>query len=743
MTPPTDNYDVDAVELKWQGLWREAEVEATPDPPAEGHGTYVFNTPPFTSGEAHMGHVRSCSIGDSYARFRRRQGDAVLYSCGFDAFGLPSELGALANEMTPAEWVERCTTRFQEQFTRLGFSMNWSRSFVSSDPEMYRWSQWMFLKLLERGLVYQQEAQVEWCGNCRTVLANLQVEDGTCWRCHEPVEFVNRSQWWLRRSAYNAESHFRLEELASEWSEIALAAQRASLGIVEGVEFDAQSLDGSSLTVFTTHPDSIEEGEFVLISPNHPDVEHWISSPEVAEQLKQARRGGGRREERRDASLWAVDSGGQVMAPGIADPIPVLISPSVDARFGPTAVLGIPSKDNTDKALREFVPKQGQGLAMKWKASSKSGAKPATRYRAGDFTISRQRAWGAPIPLIHCPDCGTVPVPLEDLPVRLPENLASEPGAGLDRFPDFIECACPSCGKPAKREADTLDCHIDASWSYIPPAVPPEVRSEAMFEHPDLPYWLPMKQLVQGADNGQFSLNMRLGAKMLRDIGVLEFLADGEPFAASLMHEMVQKDGRKMSKHLGNVVNPQNLVDEYGADAVRFAVLFAAAPSRAFNWNDLALRHCASFLSNFWSYAQPRLEARQGLPEAAEIDTSDKWRSRLALWCDKGVERVTQHFERLEPHQATRNIMRFADRVQDFEKRVVKARGELSEADEDALAIALLQVVALLAPIAPHMAEELWRRAGREGFVCQAPWPGASGPVGERQRQPVKTGAPS
>jgi len=734
-----DRYDVEAIELKWQSLWSEAEVEATP-PPREGHGTYVFNTPPFTSGEAHMGHVRSCSIGDSYARFRRRKGDAVLYSCGFDAFGLPSEIGALDHDMTPAEWVDRCATRMREQFTRMGFSMNWKRSFLSSDPEMYRWSQWMFLKLLELGLVYRQEAQVEWCGTCRTVLANLQVEDGLCWRCHQPVEFVNRDQWWLRRSAYNAESHFRLDELAGEWSEIALAAQRASLGIVEGVEFDAQSLDGSSLSVFTTYPDATAEGEFVLISPNHPEVGRWIASPEVEQQLRQARRGGGGREERRDASLWAVDSGGMVMAPGIPDPIPVLISPSVDARFGPTASLGIPAKDSTDKALREFLPKKGLSMRVK---PPKASFKPATRYRAGDFTISRQRAWGAPIPLIHCGECGTVPVPLEDLPVKLPENLDSEPGAGLDHFPDFIATTCPSCGKPAKREADTLDCHIDASWSYIPFAVPPEARSETMFEHPDLPFWLPMKQLVQGADNGQFSLNMRLGAKMLRDIGVLEFLADGEPFAASLMHEMVQKDGRKMSKHLGNVVNPQDLVDEYGADAVRFAVLFAAAPSRAFNWNDLALKHCASFLSGFWTYAQPRLEARQGLPAGAEIEGGDKWRSRLDLWCDKGVERVTQHFERLEPHQATRNVMRFAERVKDFEKRVIKARGELSEVDEDALAIALLQVVELLAPIAPHMAEELWRRAGREGFVCQAPWPTPSERAGEQQCQPVKTGAPS
>ena len=741
MAPRADGYNFDAVETKWQERWREAEVEATPEASNDGHGAYISGTAPFTSGVAHMGHVRQNSIADSYARFRRRQGEPVLYSVGFDAFGLPSEIGALDNGITPQEWVERCAGRMREQFTRLGFSFDWSRSFLSSDPEMYRWSQWMFLKLLEMDLVYQQESQVEWCPSCRTVLANLQVEDGTCWRCHGPVEFVNRNQWWLRRSAYNPESHERLDALAERWSDIALAAQRASLGIVEGVEFDAQALDGSGLTVFTTHPDSIVEGEFVLISPNHPDVERWISSPEVEEALRQSRRGGGKREERRDASLWAVDSGGMVMTPEIVDPIPVLISPSVDARFGPTAVLGIPAKDSTDRALREYLPKGG--MAMKWRATAKPGTRPATRYRAGDFTISRQRAWGAPIPLIHCPDCGTVPVPYEDLPVRLPEDLASEPGAGLDRFPEFLACECPKCGEPAQREPDTLDCHIDAAWSYVPPTVPPEARSETMFEHPDVRYWLPMKQLFQGADNGQFSLNMRLGAKMLRDIGVLEFLGDGEPFGAALMHEMVQRDGRKMSKHLGNVVAPQDLVDEYGADAVRFAVLYAAAPSRAFNWNDLALKHCAAFLSSFWSYARPRLEACAPVPEDAEIDTDDKLRRKLALWCDKGIERVTQHYERLEPHQALRSIMRFADLVKSFEQRVVKARGVLDEADEEALAIALLQVVMLMAPAAPHMAEELWERAGRPGLVCQAPWPGTSEPVHERQREPVETGAPS
>lgn len=738
--PPAGGYDVEAVELKWQRRWAEANVNATPDP-TSGRPCYVFNTPPFTSGEAHMGHVRSNSIGDSFARFRRAKGDAVLYSLGFDAFGLPSELGAIANDMTPREWVERCCQRFQEQFTRLGFSHDWARTFVSSDPEMYRWSQWLFLKLREKDLVYEREGQVEWCASCRTVLANLQVEDGRCWRCHEPVELVNRNQWYLRRGAYNQESYERLEEL-TEWSEIALAAQRATLGPVEGVEFEAQGLDGAPIVLFTTFPEAIGEAEFVLVSPNHPELERWTAGAEVAERLKALRRGGGKREERRDANLLAVDTGTMAMVPGVEDPLPVLISPSVDSRVGATALLGIPSQDDTDKRLREFVPDKTMGLKFKG-ASGAPKAKPAIRFRAEDFTISRQRAWGAPIPLIHCEKCGTVPVPYEDLPVLLPDDLASEPGAGLDRFPEFLECACPSCGERARREADTLDCHIDAAWSHFPEAVPPEARGENLFDHPDLRHWIPVRQLVQGADNGQFSLNMRLGGKLLRDIGAADYLPDGEPFAASLMHEMVQKDGRKMSKHLGNVVAPQDLVAEHGADAVRFAVLYAAAPSRAFDWNEQAMRYCTSFLAKFRRYAQPRLEARSELPADATIDPGDKLRSRLLLWCDTAIKRITQHYEKLEMHQVTRNLIRFFERVESFEERVVKQRGKLSEEDLDAQAIALLQVTRMLAPVCPHLAEELWSMAGREGFVCEAPWPEPSGRGNDTKKEKRKKDKPS
>jgi leucyl-tRNA synthetase len=741
MTDQAADYDVEAVELKWQERWREAGVNSTPDPDGR-RACYVFNTPPFTSGEAHMGHVRSNMIGDSFARFRRAQGDAVLYSLGFDAFGLPSELGAIANGMTPQEWVTQCCERMRDQFVRLGASHDWDRTFVSSDPEMYRWSQWLFLKLLEKDLVYQREGQVEWCASCRTVLANLQVEDGRCWRCEEPVELVTRNQWYLRRSTYNQECSDRLEEL-TEWSAAALAAQRATLGAVEGVEFEAQGLDGAPITVFTVFPDAIEEAELVLISPNHPELERWTAAADVVEQMKRLRRGGGRREERRDAGLVAIDTGGRAMVPGVKDPLPVLISPSVDGRVGSTAMLGIPSQDATDRKLKEFVV-EGQ-VGMKWKAASSAPkTRPATRFRAEDFTISRQRAWGAPIPLVHCEDCGMVPVPLADLPVRLPENLATEPGAGLDRFPDFLECACPSCGKRARRDHDTLDCHIDAAWSYFPHAVPPEARGEDLFGHPDLPRWLPIGQLVQGADNGQFSLNMRVGAKLLRDVGAADYLPDGEPFAAALMHEMVQKDGRKMSKHLGNVVAPQDLVDEHGADAVRFAVLYAAAPGRSFNWNEQALQQCASFLTGLWRYAQPRLERSRSLPQGADIDADDRLRSRLLLWVDTAIKRITGHYEALEMHQVTRNLMRFFDRVESFEERVVKQRGKLHEEDEDAQAIALLCVVRMLAPVCPHMAEELWSRAGRDGLVCEAAWPRPSmgeksmGEPGEHEgREPV------
>jgi leucyl-tRNA synthetase len=728
-----DRYEPASAELKWQRAWEEAGLaQARPQSEARAD-TYIFVTPPFTSGGAHMGHVRSYTIADAFARFRRAQGDSVLFTLGFDAFGLPSEQGAIQEGISPAEWVERCRATMQRQFSRLGVSFDWSRSFASSEPDLYRWSQWLFLHLLERDLVYRREGQVEWCPTCATVLANLQVEDGRCWRCGEQVELVRRAQWYLRRSAYNEENHQRLPEL-DRWNKTALAAQRATLGPVEGVELDAKSLDGRSLTVFTTMADALGSAKFVLISPNHPDLEQWVEDPAILRELESQRQGGGRREERREAQTLALDTGVVVQVPGIEDPLPIFISPSVDGRVGPTAMLGIPDRDRTDAAIGAQL--EAKEMAIRWRGSTKrEDPRPAVRYRAADFTISRQRAWGAPIPLVHCEDCGTVPVPVGELPVRLPENLAAEPGAGLDRFPDFVACECPRCGKPARRETDTLDCHMDAAWTVFPPTVPPEDRPRQLFGHPEMKRWLPVTQMVQGADTGGFILNMRLVSKALRDAGVIDFLPTGEPFGASLMHEMVQLDGRKMSKHLGNVVDPQELIERYGADAVRFAILYAAAPDRSFSWNEHALRHCASFLDGLWSMAAPRLAARAPLADSTSldaIDDSDRLRSRLVFWCDSGIKRITAHLQKLEMHQATRNVMRFAERIGSFEDKVAKQRGEMEDEDRQAMAIALLQLVRMLAPLAPHLADELWQVAGCEGFAGEAPWPE---PAGQRKRE--------
>ena len=716
-------YEPVALELKWQGLWHDANVTDTPGPSAERPDTYVFVTPPFTSGAAHMGHVRSYTIGDACARFRRAQGDSVLFTLGFDAFGLPSELGAIEEGTSPDQWVDRCRETMQGQFTRLGLSFDWSRSFVSSDPDVYRWSQWLFLKLLEDGLVYQRDGQVEWCESCGTVLANLQVIDGCCWRCDNPVELIRRTQWYLRRSAYNTENYDRLSGL-TEWNNTALAAQRATLGPVEGVELEAKGFDGSSLTVFTTLPEAIAEAEFILISPSHPELAAWTSGDvDIENELESRRQAGGRRDERRDAYALVLETGAFAQVPGVEEPLPVLVSPSVDARVGPTAMLGIPARDRTDKALSEQVKQKSPTLGWRTKATAPD-PQPSIRYRATDFTISRQRAWGAPIPLVHCEQCGTVPVPLSDLPVRLPEDLlAAGPGAGLDRFPDFVECACPQCGGKGRRETDTLDCHLDAAWTVFPLAVPTADRANQLFDHPELSRWLPVTQMVQGADTGTFILNMRLVSKALRDAGVIDFLPDGEPFDASLMHEMVQLDGRKMSKHLGNVVAPQDLVEQYGSDSVRFAMLYAAAPGKSFSWNEHPLKYCASFLSGLWAYAAPHLSAGPPPSSFAEIDTSDRLRSRVALWSATAIKRITAHYEALEMHQATRNLMRFSTRIQDFEKRAQAQRGALEEADQAAVNTALLSLIQMLAPISPHIAEELWHLAGHDDFIGMAAWP--------------------
>jgi leucyl-tRNA synthetase len=716
MSSEKPSYDPAEIEARRQAEWADREAFRTPVPAAGQPAVYVKPSSPFTSGNLHMGHVRDYSIGDAYARFRRARGDAVLFGFGFDAFGLPAEMAAIERQTKPADWVERCGERMLGQMKRLGFSFDYERAFYSSDEAQYRWSQWLFLTLLEAGLIYRDNATVDWCDTCQTTLAALQVEDGRCWRCHNRVRLIRRSTWFLRLSPYLEENDRNLDRLA-DWDELSQKTQRYILGRSDGVELDLVGPDGGGLEVFTPHAEAIGEARFAILSPRHPEVERWVTEAGVAAQLDELRSGGWERSARDASAVPVIDTGASVEVAG-GGALPLFVSPIVDARYGPTAALGIPAVDEADEAIAARMPRSA---AEPLGGGSLEGLKPceATRYRAYDFSISRQRYWGTPIPVLHCEKCGVVPVPVEDLPVVLPRDV--EPtgeGNPLAERPDFLQTSCPTCGGEASRETDTLDCHFDALWLWVPAAVPPPDRDERMFSHPDLERWLPAERLVAGNDSGGFVFDQRVVTKALRDIGPFSFLEDGEPFAGCLFHEMVIADGRKMSKHLGNVVDPDELVAEHGADTVRLAVLYAAGPAKALNWTDGALRFASRFLRNLWDYTQDSIAAAAAAEEDAEAAADTTFiRERLGKWCDNGVARITADLEELQMHKAVRNVTRLLERIKDYEKRVIQRRGQLSREDYETLLEALALLARTLSPFAPHIAEELLIALGRDASV--------------------------
>jgi leucyl-tRNA synthetase len=489
------------------------------------------------------------------------------------------------------------------------------------------------------------------------------------------------------------------------------------------MELELRDADGAAaLTVFTPHREAIAEATFVLVSPRHPDVERWAGDPGVRAELDELRSGGWERSARDAAAVPVIDSGASLSAPGGRE-LPLFVSPIVDARFGPTAALGIPSADEADEAIAARMPRAGEGGGA---ALGTVETREATRYRAADFSIGRQRYWGTPIPVVNCESCGPVPVPVEDLPVVLPRDIQpTGEGNPLAERPDFVDVECPRCGEPAKRETDTLDCHFDALWLWVPAAVPPEDRAEQMFTHPDLRQWLPSERLVAGNDSGSFVFDQRVVTKALRDVEPrpFAFLEDGEPFAGCLFHEMVVADGRKMSKHLGNVVDPDELLASFGADTVRLAVLYAARPQKSLNWSDSAVQHCHRFLGGLWQYCQARFALSPEPLDDATAYRTEFLRNRLAKWCETAVEKLTEDMEKLEMHAAVRNVMRLFDRIKDFEKRVLERSPELGRENHEALLDALALLMAMLAPFAPHIAEELWLASGRGTPGMDPPWP--------------------
>jgi leucyl-tRNA synthetase len=732
--PRKPPYDAAAIEPERQVAWVKRGDYDAPAPPPEGeHGVYVKSSSPFTSGNLHMGHVRDYTIGDAYARFQRAKGRSVLMGFGFDAFGLPAELAAIERQIPPADWVEACGERMLGQMKRLGYTFDYDRVFYSSDEGQYRWSQWLFLVLHEMGLIYLDDATVDWCDTCQTTLATIQVEEGgTCWRCHNEVRLIRRPTWFLKITPYLEENDRNMELLEGQpWDELALATQRYILGRADGVEVDLEGPEGP-LTVFTPHAEQAGLATFVLLSPRHPEVEAWTGDAAVREELEQLRSGGWERSARDAASVPVIDTGHTIRGPGGED-LPVLVSPLVDARFGPTAAFGIPAVDEADADVASRFPDR---IAAPVERSDDeppptaplAAARETKRYRANDFSISRQRSWGTPIPIVHCPEHGPVPVAEADLPVVLPRDIKpTGEGNPLAERPDFVDVACPKCGAPAKRETDTLDCHFDALFLWVPATLPPEDRATQMFTHPESRKWLPAERQVAGGDSGGFVFDQRVVTKALRDHGEFAWMTDGEPFAGVLFHEMVIADGRKMSKHLGNVVDPDALVAEFGADTVRVAVLWAAGPAKTLNWSDAAIRFANKFLRGFWTYAHDRfveLEGAKHDPEKAA--ETEKQREKLRSWCENGLARVAEDTAELQMHKSIRNLTRLFERIQQFEKQL-KKRGQLDQADAEALVAAILLLARALQPFAPHTAEAILLNSGRFGSDdLPGAWPDAT-----------------
>ena len=689
-----------------------------------------------------MGHVRDYSIGDAYARFRRARGDAVLLGFGFDAFGLPAELAAIERQEPPAEWVAQCGERMLGQMKRLGFSFDYDRVFYSSDESQYRWSQWLFLTLLEAGLIYREDATVDWCDTCQTTLASIQVEDGSCWRCHNEVRLIRRPTWFLRITPYLEENDRNTEKLEN-WDDLALATQRYILGRSDGVEVDLEG-DGGPLTVFSPHGDAVGLASFVLLSPRHPAIDAWIADDAVREELEQMRSGGWDRSARDARSVPVFDTGSSVVGPG-GERLPVLVSPLVDARFGPTAAFGIPAVDEADRDLAARIervptfvePAEGGGEGDDDGARSPPRSRMPARPSATAPTTSRSRASAPGAPRSRSSTAGSAARCRCPRPTcRWCFRATSSRPARATRWPSAPTSSTSpvpaAASRPSARPTPSTATSTPSGSGSRPRCRPPTGPSRCS-PTPICRSGCPQSASSPAATAAASSSTSASSPRRCATSAPSPSSTDGEPFAGCLFHEMVIADGRKMSKHLGNVVNPDELVEQYGADTVRLAILYAAGPAKTLNWSDGALRFANRFLRGLWTYSQDRFAALEGAPhdEEAAADT-EFMRDRLRKWCDNGLARITEDTEQLQMHKAVRNITRLFERIQDFEKRVVKRRGQLDRADAEAQIAALMLLARALAPFAPHTAEELLLGSGRaEDAELPVRWPeAASIPVG-------------
>ena len=772
--PQEERYDPRRVETKWFERWQQNAALYAAEPDSTKKKYYVLEMLPYPSGALHMGHVRNYSIGDALARYMWMNGYNVLHPMGWDSFGLPAENAAIQNNTPARQWTLGNIANMKAQMKRLGFAYDWSREVTTCLPEYYRWNQWFFLKLFELGLAYRKKSKVNWCPKCCTVLANEQVVNGCCWR-HEDtlVEQRELEQWFVRTTKYADELLSGLDKLGG-WPEKVRTMQRNWIGRSEGtlVHFKLDYAEnhtgfgpaGSTITVFTTRVDTIFGATSVQLAPEHPIVKDLAATNAdlrakvdqlVAEQRKAKEKG-----DIGEIEKHGVPTGRYAINPFNGEKVPVWVANYILMDYGTGAIMSVPAHDERDCEFAKkykleirlvilpisndseetvaepplpFVSHEGvlinsgrfNGLAcdeairkMSVYAEEKGFGKATVTYRLKDWGISRQRYWGTPIPMLYCEKDGIVPVPEKDLPVILPENvdITLTGGSPLGRVPEFVNATCPKCGGPARRETDTMDTFVDSSWYFY--RYTDAHNDRAPFDGKTAQYWFPIDQYIGGVEHAILHLiYSRFWTKFMRDLGMI---TNDEPADRLFTQGMVIKDGAKMSKSLGNVVSPDEMVARYGADAARLYSLFAAPPDRDLDWQDSGIEGIQRFLGRVYRFVV-RNRTSSGTPQVERFEATSLQPAARAIQrkLHQTIKRVSDDFQgRWHFNTCISAIMELVNVLYGAEDAIAK-----NEVPASFLADVQRNLVLLLAPFAPYLAHELWEMLGEKGNLLKAPWP--------------------
>ncbi|MFH1146389.1 MAG: leucine--tRNA ligase [Pseudomonadota bacterium] len=756
-----DRYDFKGIEAYWQAYWEENKVFRAVEEPARDE-YYLLEMFPYPSGRIHMGHVRNYTIGDVLARYKRMRGFNVIHPMGWDAFGLPAENAAIKHRIHPARWTCENIAYMRTQLKKMGFSYDWEREIATCDPEYYKWEQLFFIEMYERGLVYRKESPVNWCEKCSTVLANEQVVGtGVCWRCDTPVTVRRLEQWFFRITAYAEELLSGTDRLKG-WPEKVITMQKNWIGRSEGAEIRFP-VEGSekSIDVFTTRPDTVFGVTFMSVAPDHPLASELAAGTPQEEAVRvfvlkqsQERRSTTTAGEAEEIEKEGVFTGRYCVNPLTGKRIPVFIANFVLMGYGTGAVMAVPAHDQRDfEFARKYAlplsmviePPEGglspesmtgayeeQGIMVNsgpfngMRSAEAKGAiiahleesglgKRAVTYRLRDWGISRQRYWGAPIPIVYCAQCGVVPVPKEDLPVVLPldADIDKTGRSPLRKLESFVNTACPRCKGPARRETDTMDTFVESSWYFARYTSPH--NAEAPFDKVKAAYWLPVDQYIGGVEHAILHLlYSRFFTKVLRDLG---WLPIDEPFVNLLTQGMVIKDGAKMSKSKGNVVDPDDLIGKYGADTVRLFCLFAAPPDRDLEWSDQGVEGAFRFLTRLWRLVNENWDdsGRKSPSNSSMEGRAESLYSKI----HHTIRRVTRDIEdRLHFNTAISAVMELVNEIHE----------NIAFAGQDAKVAASVRTgiktsVILLSPFVPHLAEELWSMMGCKNLISSEKWP--------------------